>query len=120
MCSGTNQSKMYGALWCMSMLTDRQGRYKIKSHTYSFLKQSYLQSIQGRNAWNKGKVGCYTQSKESNIKRSNTLKGRPSPNKGNYGELNPFFGKKHSEESINKMKAKLKGRIPWNKGLKIT
>ena len=24
--------------------------------------------------------------------------------------------KKHSEESIEKMKAKLKGRVPWNKG----
>ena len=31
---------------------------------------------------------------------------------------NGMFGKKHTEESIQKMKEKLKGRIPWNKGLK--
>jgi len=116
MCLGVHQSKMYGALWCMSMLTERQGNYKIKSHTYSAIKEAYSKSIQGRVPWNKGKIGCYEQSAESNLKRSNALKGRPSPNKGNYHDLNPFYGKKHSEESIEKIKTKLKGRVPWNKG----
>ncbi len=32
------------------------------------------------------------------------------------GMNNHFFGRKHSEESKAKMRAKLKGRIPWNKG----
>ena len=34
------------------------------------------------------------------------------------GENNSFYGRKHSKESIEKMKAKLKGKIPWNKGKK--
>jgi len=68
--------------------------------------------------WNKGLKGVYTQSEESNVKRSLALKGCVSPNKDNYGELNPFYGRKHSEETIQKIKEKTKGRIPWNKGLK--
>ena len=31
-----------------------------------------------------------------------------------------MFGKKHSPESIAKMKAKLMGNIPWNKGKKMS
>jgi group I intron endonuclease len=34
------------------------------------------------------------------------------------GENHPRFGKRHSEESIAKMKESLKGRVPWNKGTK--
>jgi len=34
------------------------------------------------------------------------------------GKNNHFFGKKHSEESKEKMRKSLKGRTPWNKGLK--
>lgn len=34
------------------------------------------------------------------------------------GENHPRFGKRHSEESIAKMKESLKGKIPWNKGTK--
>lgn len=48
---------------------------------------------------------------------------------GRYnGENNPFFGKKHTHETIEKLKILLKGRraahpfpkghIPWNKGIK--
>jgi group I intron endonuclease len=33
------------------------------------------------------------------------------------GEKHPNYGKHHSEESKNKMKESLKGRIPWNKGV---
>lgn len=36
------------------------------------------------------------------------------------GKDNHFFGRKHSEESKKKMSEKLKGKIPWNKGLKAT
>jgi hypothetical protein len=34
------------------------------------------------------------------------------------GEKNGFFNKKHSEESINKMKKAREGKEPWNKGKK--
>jgi group I intron endonuclease len=33
-------------------------------------------------------------------------------------EKHPLWGKKHSKESIEKMKKSHKGHIPWNKGLK--
>ena len=72
----------------------------------------------GNIPWNKGKTDCIKQTIESNTARSTTLKGRPSPNKGNYGSLNPFYGRKHTEESINKIKDKIKNRVPWNKGKK--
>lgn len=118
MLTGVGQNKMVHALWCMSMLTERQQQYKIKSHTYSSIKERMSATKKNQIPHNKGIKGLYTQSKESNQKRSDTLKGRPSPNKGNYGNLNPFFEKTHSEESLNKMREKLKGRIPWNKGKK--
>ena len=35
------------------------------------------------------------------------------------GKDHPMYGKKHSRESIDKMRKALKGRIPWNKGLKL-
>jgi hypothetical protein len=33
------------------------------------------------------------------------------------GENNPFFGKKHSKETIEKMRKAHKGQIAWNKGI---
>lgn len=36
------------------------------------------------------------------------------------GSNNPFYGKKHSEESRKKMSDAKKGRIPWNKGKKAS
>lgn len=39
-------------------------------------------------------------------------------NKKRKGENNSFFGKTHSEESLKKMSAAKKGKIPWNKGKK--
>lgn len=35
-----------------------------------------------------------------------------------YGEDNPFYGKKHSEETKKLLSKKRKDRCPWNKGLK--
>lgn len=32
------------------------------------------------------------------------------------GELNGFYGKVHSEETLDKISSSLKGKIPWNKG----
>jgi len=34
------------------------------------------------------------------------------------GERNPFYGKEHTEESRRKMSVSLKGKTPWNKGIK--
>jgi len=116
MTEGQNQNKMIHALWCMSMLTNRQKKYKIKSQTYSILKEKLSLVKRAQTPWNKGLIGKYTQSEESNQKRSETMKGRTSPNKGKYGELNSFYGKQHSEKTIEQIKEKTKGRVPWNKG----
>lgn len=35
------------------------------------------------------------------------------------GEKNPFYGKKHSEETKRKLSESHKNKIPWNKGKKI-
>jgi hypothetical protein len=35
------------------------------------------------------------------------------------GKNNPFYGRNHSQESIDKMKEKLKGRTPWNKNKRL-
>ena len=118
MLTGSERSKMIYALWCMSMLTERQKQYKINSYTYSYMKEEFIKVQKNRIPWNKGMKGVQTQSEESNKKRSDKLKGRPSPNKGNYGELNSFYGKTHSQETIEKIKEKTKDRIPWNKGKK--
>lgn len=120
MLTGQNQHKMIHASWCMVMLTDRQQEYKINSHTYKILKEKYSSMRKTQEPWNKGTKGSYTQSVESNMKRSEKLKGRPSPNKGNFGDKNSFFGKTHSDETKEKIKESIKKskRVPWNKGKK--
>jgi hypothetical protein len=35
------------------------------------------------------------------------------------GEKNPFYGKMHSHEAIEKMRKKLLGKEPWNKGISV-
>lgn len=120
MTEGQAKHKMIHALWCMAMLTDRQGEYKINSHTYMLLKTQYSQMRRTQEPWNKGITGKITQTPESNKKRSATLKGRPSPNKGNFGEKNPFYGKTHTDETKTKIKETIRksNRVPWNKGKK--
>jgi len=82
----------------------------------SNLKNS--KAAKGKVPWNKGLKGAYKQSAESNAKRSATLKGCKSPNKGNFGELNPFYGKKHNNPK--KCGVQNIGREPWNKKIKST
>jgi predicted GIY-YIG superfamily endonuclease len=84
-------------------------------------KESNLKNsvaAKGKVPWNKGKKGLQKMSVESNAARSTKLKGRESPNKGNYGELNPFHGKKHTDPK--KCGIKNIGREPWNKKIKST
>jgi group I intron endonuclease len=51
-----------------------------------------------------GNSGCFSE--EMKLKHSILLSG----------ENNGMFGKNHSDESKQKMKLNMKGRIPWNKG----
>ena len=48
--------------------------------------------------------------------KPNPTKGRKNPKLS--GENHWLFGKHHSKKSIQKMRKSLKGKIPWNKGLK--
>jgi len=52
------------------------------------------------------------QSSETCLKKSKNMTGNKNPMFGKFGELNPFFGKKHTKESLNKMS-------PFKKGHKI-
>lgn len=76
----------------------------------------------GSTPWNKGLRGLQKQTPESNKARSEKLKGRISPNKGNFGDKNPMYGKSvkdfMSEQEITNWKNSLSKRIPWNKGKK--
>lgn len=60
-------------------------------------------------------------SEETKRKISEAIKGEKNPMYGKHcsGEKHPMYGKHHSDETIQKMSASLKGRIPWNKGLKL-
>jgi hypothetical protein len=53
-----------------------------KSLTGRKLSEDHVAQIKERPAWNKGLIGHYTQSEESNEKRSEALKGRVPWNKG--------------------------------------
>lgn len=116
MTSGSNKTKMIYASWCLSMLVNRQKQFAIKSRTYSNIKSAMSTIRKSSTPWNKGKRGIYKQSVESNQKRSKSLQGRPSINKGKFGEESTFYGKKHSDDSKKKISAAKKGQIPWNKG----
>lgn len=67
-------------------------------------------SYKGRTPWNKGLTGVQKQTPESNEARRKFMLGRAGANKGKFGALNSFYGKKHSEDSINKMKETKKSK----------
>lgn len=74
---------------------------------------------EGGEPWNKGKKGIYTEEQLSTMrvkKRSFTDEEKISRSKDMIGKNTWMKGKKHKEETINKMK----GRTAWNKGLKST
>ena len=81
-----------------------------KKHTDE-AKEEMRQARLGKPAWNKG-VPCREETKA--LMREKALERNVS------GENNPFFGKKHTEESKEKNRQKQLGRIPWNKGKKMT
>ena len=116
MTTGTNKTKMIYAAWCLTMLANRQKQFTIKSRTYSNIKIAISAIRKSSIPWNKGKRGLYKQSTESNQKRSKALQGRPSINKGKFGEQSTFYGKKHSDSTKRKISEAAKGRVPWNKG----
>ena len=50
-------------------------------------------------------------------KTNHPQKGKKLLGRSRAGSLNPFYGKKHTPETIKRFSASLKGRVAWNKGL---
>lgn len=72
----------------------------------------------GKAPWNKG----IPRTQEVKDKIRKALQGRSPPNKNKpmpEHQRQAMIGQKYSEERKANISASLKGRIPWNKGLKI-
>jgi hypothetical protein len=74
-------------------------------------RKKMSEKAKGRTPWNKGKTGVQEHSAESNKKRSETLKGRirteefcQKVSNGKKGHKAGMTGKKHSEETLQKMR----------------
>jgi len=138
MLTGNEKHKMIYALSGMRRMAKKPVFYStpITSRVYANLRGKIVVSEETREKQSKVRKGR-SPSAESNLKRSVTLKGRVSPNKGKVGDLNPFFNKKHSEQSKKQSsetkkanfssgksvpwnKGKTGVQVPWNKGKKLT
>lgn len=72
----------------------KAGIGRVIKHSEECKKQMSL-TRKGRTPWNKGLKNCYTEE---------TLRKFSSWQKGRYiGSANPFYGKKHTPESLKKM-----------------
>ena len=100
------------------------------------IRQKNSDGHKGKDPWNKGKKGIYSE--ETKRKMSESKIGKPSWSKGKTfseahcrhisetrikkqiakGGNNPRFGSRLSNELKSKISQKLKGRIPWNKGIR--
>ena len=74
-------------------------------------RKKMSEKAKGRTPWNKGKTGVQQHSAESNKKRSETLTGRirteefcQKVSNGKKGHTAGMTGKKHSEETLQKMR----------------
>jgi hypothetical protein len=127
------EQKEYGSAFIIGQ------RMNLSLEEMKLLTEKMAKSKIGKDPWNKGKTGIYDentiQKLSNSVKRtyeenperkrisiSNMRKGieeamEKDPNfYKRYKEKNPFYGKTHSEDVKNRIKEKLKGRVPWNKG----
>lgn len=83
---------------------------EVKSHYKNGFKGLFIKGI---IPWNKDKTDVYSEETKQQI--SESLKGNIPWNKNKtgifIGDKNPFYGKKHTEESINKMSESHKGCV---------
>lgn len=112
------KNKMIFAVWNMTRKSSNQKRHHISSRTYNILKQNMAEAKRGRPAHNKGiplseehkEKLRYTRTEETKRKISESKRGIPRSeesklhlSKINSGENNPFFSKKHSEETKKRL-----------------
>ncbi len=80
----------------------------------------------GSIPWNKGltkddpRVEKYASKIRGVPKSEEHIKKMKANHSNMSGENNPNFGKKSSQETLDKMSKKLEGKIPWNKGIPRT
>jgi hypothetical protein len=127
------QQKEYGSAFIIAQ------RLNMSLEEMKILTQQMANSKKGKDPWNKGKSGIYTQETKDRIAiaTSKSSKGRIPWNKGLdketdervkksskkisdslkgllVGEKNPM----KNAENAKKVGDAIKGRVPWNKGLK--
>src|SRR6185312_948200 len=112
------------AEWVKNMSLSRKGRtspMKGKNHS----KETILK-MKGHQPWNKGKKG-EVKNPESRIRIWFQRLDQRIPRKKETslmisekvkGVKNGFYGKKHSDDSIKKMRNYRLGKTPWNKGVR--
>lgn len=64
----------------------------------------------GKEPWNKGKPHPCDRSN----RRGHSIESKKKRSENSKGNKNPFFGKKHSQKTLNIISKKLKGRKIWN------
>lgn len=101
------------------LIGEKNGMYG-KTHTEE-VRKKLSEAAKGNTNWKDRQHTCETKEKISAARALQTIsqetKDKWSKNRSGAG--NAMFGKKHSDESKRKMSESKKGRIPWNKGLKI-
>ena len=79
-----------------------------------------MRFTKGNVPWNKGKTNVYLEETKKIICGTSFKEGHIPWNKGKTGivsgDKNPFYGKRHSEGTKEKMSESHKGCTSWNKG----
>jgi len=82
----------------------------------AFKHEIYLINVLGRKDLGTGTLWNRTNGGDGTSGATLTEATRSKMSKSRMGNKNHFYGRKHTQESINKMKESLKGRTPSNKG----
>lgn len=130
-----NRFKEYGRLKCkgQSRLYNSLKKYGVENHKFEVIEECAVENLNERERYwqdyydvlSKKGLNCTLvkanglsgkRSYETTFKISMTKYGRPplekKPKRENViGVNNPFYGKKHSEETKRKISSKLKGRV---------
>jgi G:T-mismatch repair DNA endonuclease (very short patch repair protein) len=84
-----------------------------KERQSELLKQRYLE---GKGPSQKGKLNHNRGIVRSEVYKKNMSEIKKKQGYLYIGKNNPFYGKKHSPEILEKIRLSSLGRIPWNKG----